>query len=155
MNTDRRLEPVKTGTAAQLAELPRARDVQTVQNVFDALSKLPPKQTDHRTFAAVGDVVLSLRVLVTAGMLGAASVGLNVALATEADLEESLSSCKSHDDRVYLRKMLALVRAETKAEPLEIRVINASELRTPDRLMTIKRDSEGKLAGATVQNAPE
>jgi hypothetical protein len=41
------------------------------------------------------------------------------------------------------------------AQPLEIRVVNADELRAPDKVISIKRnDTTGGMTGAVVQSVP-
>jgi hypothetical protein len=41
------------------------------------------------------------------------------------------------------------------AQPLEIRVVNADELRAPDKVISIKRnDTTGEMTGAVVQSVP-
>jgi hypothetical protein len=43
-----------------------------------------------------------------------------------------------------------IVRDEP-AQPMEIKIVNASEIGKVDKIMTVKRDSDGKLSGAVLQ----
>jgi hypothetical protein len=40
------------------------------------------------------------------------------------------------------------MRQESQPQPLEIRVVNASEVGTGVRVLSVKRDDDGKMTGA-------
>ena len=54
-----------------------------------------------------------------------------------------------------MAEFIAFMRQEAQAQPLEIRVVNADELRAPDKVISIKRnDTTGEMVGAVVQSVP-
>jgi hypothetical protein len=79
-------------------------------------------------------------------------VTVSIAPATEADLLDALESVKG-SARLRVQEFLRIVRAEP-AQPLEIKIVNASEIGKVDKIMTVKRDDTGKLSGAVVQSVP-
>lgn len=46
------------------------------------------------------------------------------------------------------------LRRDEPAQPLEIKIVNASEIGRVDKIMTVKRDDTGNLTGAVVQAIP-
>jgi hypothetical protein len=46
------------------------------------------------------------------------------------------------------------LRRDEPAQPLEIKIVNASEIGRVDKIMTVKRDDTGNLTGAVVQAFP-
>ncbi len=62
----------------------------------------------------------------------------------------------SGQDQVQVRDWLKKLRAAEDAPkaPLEIKIVNASEIGKVDKILTIKRDSEGKMTGAVAQAVP-
>jgi hypothetical protein len=65
------------------------------------------------------------------------------------DLERSLTKNGTGADLVAVRELLRIVRDEP-AQPLEIRVVNASEVGAGVRVLTVKRDDDGKMSGMVV-----
>jgi hypothetical protein len=81
-------------------------------------------------------------------------VNLSIVPATEADLidaEKAAAINGTEADQVAIRKFLRIVHNEP-AQPLEIRVVNASEVGTSAKVLTVKRDDTGKMTGAVVQS---
>ena len=44
-----------------------------------------------------------------------------------------------------------LRRQETEPQPPEIKIINAKEVFSPAKILTVKRSDDGKLSGATIE----
>jgi hypothetical protein len=80
---------------------------------------------------------------------------INLAVATEAELLDVQRALELNGDgeaRVSIREFLKLVRQETEpAEPMQIEIVNAKEVFAPAKTLVVKRDSEGKLSGATIE----
>ena len=72
--------------------------------------------------------------------------------ASEGDLLDALESVKG-SARLRVQEFLRIVRDEP-AQPLEIKIVNASEIGKADKVLTVKRDDSGKLSGAVVQSVP-
>jgi hypothetical protein len=72
--------------------------------------------------------------------------------ATEADLiaAKSASSSQTHEIDTLIKFLRANKEAAASepAPPIRVEITNASEL-TKDTVLTVTRDAEGKLAGAT------
>jgi len=75
-------------------------------------------------------------------------VTVSIAPASEGDLLDALESAKG-SARLRVQEFLRIVRDEP-AQPLEIRVVNASEVGTGVRVLSVKRDDDGKMSGAIV-----
>jgi hypothetical protein len=65
------------------------------------------------------------------------------------DLERSLMKNGSGADLVAVRELLRIVRDEP-AEPLAIQILNADQIGTAPRVMTVRRNDSGRLTGAVV-----
>jgi hypothetical protein len=79
-------------------------------------------------------------------------VSINIAPATIGELldcQRELERNGSGEARVRVAEFIAFMRQETQPQPLEIKIINAREVGAVDKVLTIKRDSEGKLSHAT------
>jgi len=63
-------------------------------------------------------------------------------------LLDALESARS-SARLRVGEFLRIVRNEP-AQPLEIRVVNASEIGNVDKMMKVSRDDTGKLTGAII-----
>ena len=64
---------------------------------------------------------------------------------------------KSGQDQMQVRTWLKKLRAaEDAPQPvLEVKIVNADELRAPDKVISIKRnDTTGEMTGAVVQSVP-
>jgi hypothetical protein len=82
---------------------------------------------------------------------------INIEPASEGDLldmERWLSVNGTGADVVAIRDFIAMVRADAQPQPVEIRVINAEEIGTAPRVITVKRSDDGKLTGAITQPLP-
>jgi hypothetical protein len=118
------------------------------------------------TFARVGDTVIRVSSEVEKSPLvfnwaqnvlrcTPDRVSVNIAPATLAELldcQRELEKNGSGEARVRVAEFIAFMRQESKQQPLEIRVVNASELHPPDKVMMVKRDDEGKMAAVVVQS---
>ena len=49
-------------------------------------------------------------------------------------------------------EFIAFMRQEAQPQPLEIKIVNAREVGTGDRVLAVKRDDTGKMTGAVVQS---
>jgi hypothetical protein len=154
------------------AELARAVTQSTAQAVADAMWRaLDQDRTlikggesnDGVTFCQVGKAVLKVSSQSITGYLrynvarNAVScsrdrVMVEIAPATEYDLLDALESVKG-SARLRVQEFLRIVRDEP-AQPMEIKIVNASEIGKVDKIMTVKRDDTGKLSGAVVQSVP-
>jgi len=80
---------------------------------------------------------------------------INLAVTTEAELLDVQRALELNGDgeaRVSIREFLKLVRQETEpAAPLKIEIVNAKEAFAASKTLVVKRDSEGRLAGATIE----
>lgn len=118
------------------------------------------------TFARVGDTVIRVSSEVEKSPLVfnwaqnvvrcmADRVSVNIAPATLAELLEcqrELEKNGSGEARVRVAEFIALARQGSEPQPLEIKIVNASEIGKVDKVMTVKRDSDGKLSGAVMQS---
>jgi hypothetical protein len=78
------------------------------------------------------------------------NVNVSILPATEADLIDAQKAAVQNGsgaDQVAIREFLRAIRNEP-ATPLEIRVVNANELRSPDKVISIKRGDDGKMTAA-------
>ncbi len=114
------------------------------------------------TFARVGDTVIRVSSEVEKSPVvfnwaqnivrsAPERVSVNIAPATLADLldaQRELEKNGSGEARVGIAELIAHMRRETQPQPLEIRVVNANELRSPDKVISIKRGDDGKMTGA-------
>jgi hypothetical protein len=50
--------------------------------------------------------------------------------------------------RVRVAQFIAHMRQESEPQPLEIKIVNAREVGTGDRVLAVKRDDTGKMTGA-------
>ena len=69
-------------------------------------------------------------------------VSVNIAPATLGELldcQRELEKDGSGEARVRVAEFIAFMRQESEQQPLEIRVVNASELHSPDKVIVIKR----------------
>ena len=79
---------------------------------------------------------------------------INVEAASEGDLvdmERWLSQNGTGADIVAIREFIALVRQEAQPQPLAITIVNAKEIGSVAKVLTVKRDDTGKLSGAVSQ----
>jgi hypothetical protein len=83
-------------------------------------------------------------------------VSVNIAPATLAELldcQRELEKDGSGEARVRVAESIAFMRQQSEQKPLEIRVVNESELASPDKVISIKRDdTTGKMIAAVVQS---
>src|SRR5262245_19666886 len=82
-------------------------------------------------------------------------VSVNISPATLAELldgQRALERNGSGEARVRVAEYIAFMRQESQQKPLEIRVVNASELQPPDKVVSIKRGDDGKMTAAVVQS---
>lgn len=54
------------------------------------------------------------------------------------------------EQRILIREFIAHVRNDGATAPLQVEILNASEIGTADRVLKVSRDGSGKLASATV-----
>jgi hypothetical protein len=79
---------------------------------------------------------------------------INVEAAREGDLiemERWLSVNGTGADVVAIREFIALVRQEAQPQPLAITIVNAKDIGSVAKVLTVKRDDTGKLSGAVSQ----
>lgn len=148
--------PQNKSIAPRTDNLTRAlaeRETELLRNFVRALDQVPPVETAHLTFALVGGVPVKLAVKVRSSLLRAPDVGISLGQATNTEIEEALSVTKDYEMRVRLRVLLNLIREnEATREPIEIKIVNAGELKS-DKILHIKRGDDGKMTGCTVMNA--
>jgi hypothetical protein len=65
-----------------------------------------------------------------------------------ADLQRWLTQNGTGADQVAIREFLRIVR-DQPAEPLAVQIINPREIGATEKVLSIKRDSDGKLSSAT------
>ena len=118
------------------------------------------------TFAKIGDTVIRVSSEVekspitfnwAANVVRCAPdrVSVNIAPATLGDLldcQRQLERNGSGEARVRVAEFIAHVRQEAQPQPMQIEIVNASQIGKSDKIISIKRDSEGKLSGAAVQS---
>jgi hypothetical protein len=82
-------------------------------------------------------------------------VSVNIEPATLAqllDCQRELEKNGSGEARVSVAQFIAhLRRQETEPQPLEIKIINAKEVFSPAKILSVKRDESGQLSGATIE----
>jgi hypothetical protein len=176
MKNDSQLATRDKNTAQRLAEFVSARDravtQAAAQAVADALWRYLDQDrilikggeyNDGVTFCQVGNAVLKVCSQSLTGDLvynvarnvvtcSRDRVTVSIAPASEGDLLDALESVKG-SARLRVQEFLRIVRDEP-AQPLEIKIVNASEIGKVDKIMTVKRDDTGKLSGAVVQAVP-
>ena len=52
--------------------------------------------------------------------------------------------------RLRIQEFLRILR-DPPAPPLEIKIVNAKEVFSPAKILSVKRDDSGKLSGATIE----
>ena len=80
-------------------------------------------------------------------------VDISISPATEADLidaQRAVAKNGSGADQVAIREFLRAVRNEP-ARPLEITVVNAKDIGSVAKVLTVTRDDTGNLTGAVSQ----
>jgi hypothetical protein len=55
---------------------------------------------------------------------------------------------------VAIREFIALVRQEAQPQPLAITIVNAKDIGSVEKVLTVKRDDTGKLSGAVSEPVP-
>ena len=118
------------------------------------------------TFAKVGDTVLRVSSEVERHPLvfnwaqnvvryAPDRVSVNIAPTTLAELldcQRELEKNGSGEARVRVAEFINFMRQETEpAEPMKIEIVNAKEVFAPAKTLVVKRDSEGKMSGATIE----
>jgi hypothetical protein len=82
-------------------------------------------------------------------------VSVNIAPATLGELldcQRELEKNGSGEARVKVAEFIAYMRQETEpAGPLKIEIVNAKEVFSPAKILTVKRTDSGALAGATIE----
>jgi hypothetical protein len=74
----------------------------------------------------------------------------------EADLIDAAKVARTGQDEVQIRRWIGKLRqADEAPKPIEIKIVNANELAPAGKVMTVKRDSSGKLSGAVVESVPD
>jgi len=164
--SNRQLVPRKL--SEQLAAIQAERDRAVVTNTVNALWAYLDQDrilikggetNDGVTFCKVGKAVLKVCSQSISGDLSynvarnvvncsRDRVTVSIAPATEGDLLDALEICKG-SARLRIKELLQIVRDEP-AQPLEIKIVNASEVGTGVRVLTVKRDDAGKMSGAVV-----
>ena len=76
-------------------------------------------------------------------------VTMSIAPASEGDLLDALEGVKG-SARLRIQELLRIVRDEP-AQPLEIKIVNAKDIGSVAKVLTVKRDDTGKLSGAVSQ----
>ena len=118
------------------------------------------------TFAKIGDTVIRVSSEVekspitfnwAANVVRCAPdrVSVNVEPATLGELldcQRELERNGSGEARVRVAEFIAHMRQEAQPQPLAIEIVNASEIDKVDKVMTVRRDSDGKISGAAVQS---
>jgi hypothetical protein len=66
------------------------------------------------------------------------------------DMKRWLSQNGTGADVVAIREFVAIVRQETQPQPLAIQIVNAKEIGSVEKILTVKRDDSGKMTGAAV-----
>lgn len=133
---------------------------------LDAPRKILEAKTVSRTvFRKCGSLVLKCEVkLITHDLVYNAArnqlidyrppePSFNASICTEADLldvQRDLEKYGSGKDRVDFREWLAAVRGEGPA-PFQIEILNAKDIGSAAKVLTVKRDDTGKLSGAVSQ----
>ena len=67
------------------------------------------------------------------------------------DCQRELEKNGSGEARVRVAEFIAYMRQETEPQPLAIEIVNAKEIGSGARVLTVKRDDTGKLSGAVSQ----
>jgi hypothetical protein len=84
------------------------------------------------------------------------AVTFDVVACREGDLIDAQKVAKTGQDQVQIRKWIGKLRqADEAPKPIQIKIVNANELAPAGKVMTVKRDSSGKLSGAVVESVPD
>ena len=68
------------------------------------------------------------------------------------DCQRELEKNGSGEARVRVAEFIAFLRQETEpAAPLKIEIMNAKDVFSPAKILTVKRSDDGKLSGATIE----
>ena len=67
------------------------------------------------------------------------------------DCQRELELNGSGEARVKVAEFIAHMRQETEPQPLAIEIVNAKEIGSVAKVLTVKRDDTGKLSGAVSQ----
>jgi hypothetical protein len=118
------------------------------------------------TFARVGDTVIRVSSEVEKSPLvfnwaqnalrcTPDRVSVNIAPATLGELldcQRELEKNGSGEARVKVAEFIAhMRRQETEPQPIAIQIVNAKEVFSPAKILSVKRDEPGKLSGATIE----
>lgn len=79
-------------------------------------------------------------------------VTVSIAPASEGDLLDALESVKG-SARLRVEEFLRIVRDEP-AQPMEIKIVNASEIGTSEKILRVTGDDSGKMTGAAIVPVP-
>jgi hypothetical protein len=124
-----------------------------LQDVFNRLAELPPSETTHITFTCIGNLPIKQTIKVSSRIFGPVNVDVFNQNLTEADIEETLAVTQDYEARVRLRNFSNLIRAmKEDRQPLEIKLVNPSEVGKFDKVVSVKRDDAGKLSACVVQS---
>ena len=89
-----------------------------------------------------------------------AHITINVAPATLGDLldaQRELEKNGSGEERLMIEKWIGEIRRQEEPKPqgpLQIEILNADKIGAVTKIVSIKRDSEGKMAGAKLEPVP-
>jgi hypothetical protein len=80
-------------------------------------------------------------------------VSVNIAQATLGELldcQRELEKNGSGEQRIRVAEFIAHMRQEAEPQPLEIKIVNANEIGTADKVLKVSRDETGKMTGAII-----
>ncbi len=81
-------------------------------------------------------------------------VSVNIASATLGELldcQRELEKNGPGEAWVQVTEWITLMRQEGEPQPLQIEIVNAKEVFSPAKILSVKRDDSGKLSGATIE----
>lgn len=81
-------------------------------------------------------------------------VSVNIAPATLGELldcQRELEKNGSGEARVRVAEFIAHMRQESEPQPLAIEIVNAKDIGSVPKVLTVRRDDEGKLSGVVSQ----
>ena len=141
-----------------------------LQPLVDQLSSdrllVPGTHSQQCTFAKLGNVVIRVEALVeTSGVVfnwkenvvrhSPDKIRVNITPATLGDLldcQRDLEKNGSGEARVTVEKWIGEMRQGPETPPpLQIQILNPEKIGKVDKVMSVKRDSEGRLSGAVLQ----
>jgi hypothetical protein len=123
------------------------------REIIQLLSQLPSQERTSLTFAQIGGVVVKISNSVSCRMLSWPDVACSIVAATAADLEEAMLRTEDYEIRVRLRTLLNLMReSAAEREPIDVRIINAGELKSDKAIRITRDEGTGKMTGAVVAN---